>query len=135
MEPETALIWDQVRAHAGSYPPNAFAFVQEGLRHTVEQIFDVDMDDVSFDDAIETGRHVSGEQLCLGLRNYAIEQYGPLARTVLSHWHITSTEDFGRIVFALVDAGLMSKTDDDRLEDFLDVFDFQDAFSEPVEIC
>ena len=73
-------------------------------------------------------RHVSGQQLCLGLRDYAIERYGILAPAVLEHWHIIRTEDFGRIVFAMIDAGLMSKTSADTLEAFRAVFDFGEAF-------
>lgn len=78
-------------------------------------------------------RHVSGPQLCCGLRDFAIEQYGLLARTVLRRWQITSCEDFGHIVFAMVDAGMMRKTNDDRIEDFVGVFDFNDVFS--PEMC
>jgi len=69
---------------------------------------------------------VSGQQLCLGLRDFAIKQYGLLAKTLLSRWNIKSTEDFGHIVYAMVDAGLMRKNDDDSLDDFRGVFDFDD---------
>jgi uncharacterized repeat protein (TIGR04138 family) len=47
---------------------------------------------------------------------------------VLKRWNLKRTADFGRIVFALVDGGLMQKTDDDSIEDFRDVFDFKSAF-------
>lgn len=137
MDAETALIWDQVRERAGQYPPQAYAFVQHGLRHTVEQLFDLDFEDdeFAFDAELDSSRHVSGRDLCMGLRDYALAQFGPLASVVLNHWGIRRTDDFGRIVFNLVDAGLMSKTDDDTIEDFQGVFDFGEAFGQPAELC
>ena len=72
---------------------------------------------------------MSGQQLCEGLREYALQQWGYLARTVLRRWNITSTVDFGKIVFALVEIGQMQKTDDDTLDDFRNVFDFRAAFA------
>ncbi|MEX0885008.1 MAG: Minf_1886 family protein [Phycisphaeraceae bacterium] len=108
------------------YPLDAFLFVQRGLDHTVRDAHgELDVDQ---DHACE-GRHVSGEQLCFGLRDFAVKEYGLLARTVLRRWHINTSEDFGRIVFAMVDAGLMHKTEDDTLADFVDIFDFADAFN------
>lgn len=78
---------------------------------------------------IKPPRHVSGQELCEGIRKYAIDQFGPLARTVLEHWGIDATVDFGQIVFALVSIGLMRKTDEDSLEDFKAVYEFKDAFA------
>ncbi len=122
MEEQTTLNWKALREKAGPYPPEAFAFVQHGLRYTIEQVR-------KNDSSVPTeGRHVSGQELCLGLRDYALQQYGLLARTVLGRWCIGRTEDFGRIVFAMVEAGLMRKTDEDRMEDFRAVFDFDEAF-------
>ena len=108
------------------YPLDAFLFVQRGLDFTVRQTHGEPGEEQ--DHACES-RHVSGAQLCMGLRDFARREYGLLARTVLRRWHINASEDFGRIVFAMVDAGLMHKTDEDTLEDFVDVFDFADAFS------
>jgi uncharacterized repeat protein (TIGR04138 family) len=87
-------------------------------------------DDKSADSIGSAGgkRHITGQQLCLGLRDYALLQYGRLARTVLSSWGVRRTEDFGRIVFAMVEAGWMRKQDDDTIEDFENVFDFDEAF-------
>lgn len=128
MSVESEYIWQAVKPYAGQYPPHAFQFVQEGLRHTVETLFD----EPDVDDDGEFSRHVSGQQLCMGLRDYAIRQYGLLASHVLESWNITRTEDFGNIVFALVDAELMRKTDEDHLSDFVDVFDFEEAFASPL---
>lgn len=125
---EVSMFWDKLRGSAGPFPPAAFAFVQAGLRHTVEMLADErDRDGQLAGDA----RHVTGQELCLGLRDYAIAQYGLLARTVLSRWNIRRTEDFGRMVFALVEAGLMRKSDEDSLDDFQGVFEFDEAFATP----
>ncbi len=123
--------WKRIRDAAGPYPPDAYAFVQEGLRHTVENR--KPSDDVAGGD-----RHVSGQELCEGLRQYARKQFGLLARDVLCHWRVRTTEDFGKIVFAMVDAGLLRKSDDDSLRDFTGVYSFEEAFSgfehtEPVD--
>jgi uncharacterized repeat protein (TIGR04138 family) len=79
-------------------------------------------------------RHISGQQLCEGLREYALMKWGLLARTVLRRWEITTTLDFGRIVFAMVDSGLMQKTDDDTIDDFRDVFEFKSSFESAYRI-
>ena len=76
----------------------------------------------------EQDRHVSGQQLCLGLRDFAIERYGLLARRVLEHWNIRRTDDFGRIVYHMIEAGLMTRQDDDQIEDFFGVYDFNVVF-------
>jgi len=68
----------------------------------------------------------------MGLREHAVRQFGLLALQVLASWSITQTEDFGNIVFALVDSGMMRKNDDDNLADFTRVFDFDEAFSTPM---
>ena len=118
-EPKQTLT--QLAADIGSYPAEAFDFVQRGLSYTVQKMHGELADP-------EASRHVSGQQLCEGLREFALTQWGLLARTVLRRWSITSTLDFGQIVFALIDAGQMQKTDDDRLEDFRNVYDFKKAF-------
>jgi uncharacterized repeat protein (TIGR04138 family) len=113
------LDWKTIRQNAGPYAQEAFQFVRDGLAHTVKTIHGENK---------SCERHVSGQELCVGLKDYAIERYGLLARTVLSRWGINRTEDFGRIVFAMIDAGLMRKSDEDTLEDFREVFDFEEAF-------
>jgi len=112
-----------VARSAGEFPPQAVQFIQEGLAHTAKTLHAGSAGE-------DEGRHVSGQQLCLGLRDYAIKQYGRLARTVLRSWNINSTEDFGKIVFAMIDAEMMRKTDDDSIEDFEGVFHFDEAFGD-----
>ena len=110
------------------YPIDAFHFVRRGLDYTVHQAHP-QPEKLSDED-----RHVSGAQLSHGLRQFAIEQYGHMARTVLRRWRINRTEDFGQIVFAMVDAGLMQATESDNLRDFDGVFDFDEAFRAPIPL-
>ena len=117
----------ELATDVGLYPPEAFEFIQQGLGFTVEKLHGPKS-------APKASRHVSGQQLCEGLRDYALEQWGFLARTVLRRWNITSTVDFGRIVFALIEVGQMQKTDEDTLDDFKDVFDFRTAFENAYAI-
>jgi uncharacterized repeat protein (TIGR04138 family) len=111
----------------GAYPPEAYDFIQQGLSFTVQVIH-------GDKKKPRATRHVSGQQLCEGLRKFALNQYGMLAATVLRQWNIQSTLDFGRIVFALIEAGQMQKTDDDTLEDFRNDFEFKTAFESEYRI-
>jgi uncharacterized repeat protein (TIGR04138 family) len=117
---------DQVAEETGLYPAEAFDFVRRGLQYTVDRIHANKGPDES--------HHISGQQLSEGLRDFALKQWGMLARTVLRRWNITRTDDFGRIVFALVANGYLSTTDRDSVEDFKDVFDFRTAFDEGYRI-
>lgn len=126
-EPVPLRSLDEIVEDVGLYPREAYLFVQQGLSHTVQRIHGEEEDP-------EASRHVSGQQLCEGLRDYSLMIWGMLARTVLKRWNITTTYDFGRIVFALVDYGHMAKTDEDTIEDFRNVFDFETAFEQGYKI-
>ena len=109
------------------YPDAAFRFVLEGLRFTTERACSQYLAEGL---PIPDLRHVSGQQLCLGLREYALERFGPLAPSVLRHWNVHRTEDFGRIVYLLIEAEQLAKSTEDSIDDFHSVFDFQEAFSD-----
>ena len=96
------------------YHPEAYTFLLTGLHYTVEKL--------------KRQGHVSGRELTEGLREYALQQYGRMAGTVLAHWGISCTDDFGHIVFNLVEQGLLGKTEQDRLDDFKNGFEFKKAF-------
>jgi len=115
--------WKRMMTCAGPYPVEAFHFVREGLGFTSQRIH------AGMQDQPEADRHISGQQLCIGLRDFAIQQYGLLAPTVLQHWNVHRTDDFGRIVFSMIEEGMMSKTSDDNMDDFRAVYDFEEAFS------
>ena len=112
---------EEIVEEVGLYPIEAYEFVHNGLGYTVNKLHGHKKDP-------KASRHVSGRDLCDGLREYALGKWGLMARTVLARWNIRKTYDFGRIVFAMVDNGLMQKTEEDSLEDFRDVFDFKTAF-------
>ncbi|MEK7867300.1 MAG: Minf_1886 family protein [Planctomycetota bacterium] len=94
----------------------AYQFVFEGLEYTLRKL--------------PVRRHISGGELVDGLRELALQHFGMLAQTVLRQWGVTRTADFGEIVFRLVDAGLMGKTESDSMTDFTDVFEFGEAFGQ-----
>lgn len=79
-------------------------------------------------------RHVTGQELCEAIRQYALEQYGLMSKTVLNNWGIHQTSDFGEIVFNLIRIGRMRKTPHDRREDFDNVYDFDVAFQQDFKI-
>jgi uncharacterized repeat protein (TIGR04138 family) len=80
---------------------------------------------------LEKPRHVSGQELLAGIREFALAEFGPMAKTVLNSWGITRTEDFGEIVFNMVEIGLLGRTDKDSREDFANGYDFEEAFRKP----
>jgi uncharacterized repeat protein (TIGR04138 family) len=107
------------------YHRDAYFFVFEALRYAQDQLglgrpLADDVDD-------EQQRHVTGQQLCEAIRRYAVQQYGLLAKSVLNEWGVRSTNDFGEIVFNLIDIGQMKKTESDRREDFDNVFAFDEG--------
>ena len=105
----------------------AYDFVRLGLDATVK--------DLKKKDAAraEKSRHVSGPELLQGLRAYALDQYGPLAKTVLDSWGVRRCRDFGDIVFNLIEYNVFSKTESDRREDFSDIYTFDEAFVKPFQ--
>ena len=113
---------------ATPYPLEAFLFVQRGLEFTARRIHGPQPSTIAERTARQSSRHISGRDLSEGLRDLALEEYGPLARLVLDHWRVRATDDFGAMVFAMIRTGLLSKTDKDRQEDFHQVFDFSQAF-------
>ncbi len=97
------------------YAVGAYEFTREAVSYASHVVY-------------ATGTHVSGPELLQAIRRFARERYGALALDVLESWGVRRTEDFGDIVFRLVEEGFLSKTEDDRPEDFRAVFRFADAF-------
>ncbi|MBL4591570.1 MAG: hypothetical protein JKY96_06375 [Phycisphaerales bacterium] len=117
---------------AGGYAPQSFQFIRDGLARTAETVHGQAVEAILTELGIaDDTRHVSGTELCIGLRDFAIDRYGLMAMTVLGKWGITETRDFGNIIFALVNADLMRATEDDHIDDFDGVYDFDDAFADP----
>ena len=76
-------------------------------------------------------RHVTGQQLLDGIRQYSLQQFGPMTITVFEEWGIHGCKDFGELVFNMVENGFLTKTDRDSREDFQNGYDFNDAFRKP----
>lgn len=106
------------------YDRDAYLFLRGGLDFTLKLLKKHTQTD-------PTHRHVSGQELLDGLRQYALDQFGPMAKTVLDYWGIRRCEDFGEIVFNMVDKGILGKTDQDNREDFRGGFNFDEAFVQP----
>lgn len=128
-EPVVAVDWMKIRSKAGPYPLVAFEFVREGLAYTVDRMHGQARLGRTDATLVAEDRHITGQQLCIGLRDFAIRQYGLLAPSVLASWHVRRTDDFGRIVFAMIAGNVMRKTPQDSIEDFRCVYDFDEAFS------
>ncbi len=126
----------ELLARDDRYPFEAYVFVFEALRYAQEKMGlgteylgeDLGSDLDEGEGAGEPERHVSGQELCEAMRKYAHEQYGYMAKSVLNHWSIHSTSDFGELVFNLIKIEQMRKTPNDRREDFDNVFDFDEGF-------
>ena len=103
------------------YAPEAYLFLHEGLMRTLKNVQEKE----------KKPRQITGAELSAGLREYALDQYGPLAMTVLGRWGLRTTRDFGEIVFLLLEAGLLGKTEEAKIEDFDDLFDFDAAYRAP----
>ena len=107
---------EKVMAQNGHYKFEAYSFVMAALHHTVTRL--------------PKRRHITGQELLQGIREYSLEQFGALARTVLNYWGIKSTEDIGNIVFDLVENRILTKTDNDSLESFRNAYDFIEVFDQ-----
>ena len=92
------------------YAPEAYSFIAEAVTFTVGRL--------------PRARHVTGEELLVGVRDFAQEKFGPLGAKVLAEWGISAPLDVGKAVFYLIEVGVLSATPEDKLEDFDRDFDF-----------
>jgi uncharacterized repeat protein (TIGR04138 family) len=105
---------EDLAERSGSYPVKAFLFVLAVLEHAHRTL----------------GRegHMTGGEVCAAAKDLAVRDYGPAAKMVLNGWGFESTLDIGRVVYLMIEGGLLSKTEEDSLDDFRDVFDFETEF-------
>lgn len=96
------------------YAPEAYEFVFQALGYTLSRLGE--------------RRHVCARELLDGIREFAVQRFGGLALMVLEQWGVRATDDFGEIVFNLIDDNLMSRTETDTKDDFRAVYDFHEAF-------
>ncbi len=107
---------ERLAAADGRYRREAYLFVLAAVEFVVGRLTE--------------RRHVSGRELLDGIRELGLAQFGLMTKTVFEHWGIGRTDDFGEIVFRLVGAELLSKTDQDSIRDFEGVYDFDEVFVE-----
>jgi len=115
MKPEFCDKIKEIAAKDHRYHADAYDFVMQALWFTQRKL--------------KREGHISGKELLGGVREFVLEQYGPMAKTVFEYWGIHKTDDFGEIVFNMIEAGLMRKTDEDKLDDFKGVYKFDKAFN------
>ena len=101
---------------------DAYTFVREALDFTQKLIGKESQGQI---------RHVTGQELLDGIRQFALQQFGPMVMTVFEDWGVRNSRHFGEIVFNMVEIGLLAKTDKDTREDFQNGYDFADVFRKP----
>jgi len=116
------------------YAYEAYEFMFQALNFTQKMLGREPPEDVAESGAAGPQHHVSGQELLEGIRVLALREFGFLARTVFHSWGIDRTDDFGEIVFNLVEAELMSKTNEDNREDFRGVYDLDEALVQGYRI-
>jgi uncharacterized repeat protein (TIGR04138 family) len=104
------------------FDPHAYFFLQDALDFTLKRIAEANDGQV---------RHVSGPELLLGFRDCALEQFGPMASTLMSEWGLRKCQDVGDMVFHLIEEQVFGKQESDRREDFSEVFDFEESLVKP----
>ncbi len=107
------------------YAVGAYVFVRMALDYAVKK--------VSSENPDRKDRHVSARELLEGMRVFALETFGPMAKVLFDEWGVRGCGDVGEIVFNLVDAGALRKNDSDKIEDFFGVYDFDEAFVLPFK--
>lgn len=106
------------------FAERAYFFLKDALDFTMQRI-----------EEQEDGRqrHVSGQELLEGFRDYALVQFGPMASTVMKEWGVKNGKNVGEMVFLLIEEDIFSKQPDDSLDDFNGWMSFRKAFEEPFE--
>ena len=107
---------ERIASYDRRYKAQAYSFVMAAVEYTIS--------------LLDEPRHVSAGELLEGIRRFSMKQYGPMAKQVFNFWGINETQDFGSIVYNLIDEGLLSKNEEDSLDDFRSVYDFAKAFEE-----
>ncbi len=113
---------DSIVATDPRYSRDAYVFLRDALDYTTKQQKKIKGAPI---------RHVAGPELLEGVKQYALKEFGPMVVTVLSYWGVRTSEDIGHMVFNLIGAGIFGKTEEDSIEDFKNVYDFEEVFVKP----
>ena len=112
-------VMGKIRARGGRYNERAYLFILGTIEFLQSRL--------------EVRRHVTAAELAWACRDFALQQYGLLAPVVLAHWGITRTDDLGRIVYTLVEVGLLVTQPGDHESDFNAVYEFTEAFGKSYD--
>ena len=114
MDPDVVVTIERLAERKRAYHAAAYFWVLRALEYTRR--------------AQQRAGHVTGRELAEGARAYALEEFGPMALDVLRHWGVGCTGDIGRIVYDLIEEEILRRTEEDSIEDFHEVYDFEQAF-------
>jgi uncharacterized repeat protein (TIGR04138 family) len=104
------------------YDGHAYFFLKDSLDYTLKRVME---------ETGGRGRHVSGKELLEGFRDLALEQFGPMAATLMDEWGVRECRDVGNMVFQLIEEQVFGRQDSDKPEDFDGVFDFHKSLRDP----
>ncbi len=112
-------IVEDIHTRDSRYNEGVYEFVMQALSYTQKKF--------------KKTKHVTSEELLLGIKELLLTNFGPMTLTVLKHWGIESTDDFGNVVYNLVEDKILSRSDEDDFEKFKDAYDFKKVFKEEYE--
>ena len=112
---------DSIRSHDSRFARDAYFFLRDALDFTIKLR----------KKRKDGSSHVTGPELLDGIRQFALKEFGPMVPTVFAYWSVSRCEDFGAMVFNLIDAGIFGKTDQDTIDDFKACYTFHEAFVAP----
>jgi len=140
MADETVSLYQLVKQDS-RYPVEAYLFVREALSFAADSLelgcepCESEFEIHPVNHLARRERHLTGQQLCEAIRQFANSQFGYMAKVVLGSWNVNSTSCFGHIVYNTIGAGIMKKSSHDRRSHFDDVYDFDDVFQTHFETC
>ena len=124
MDEDLKIVVREILTKDRRYEEDAYYFVNEAVLFSAEYFSKPEFGQ---------SRHLSGPELLEGMREFTLSEFGAMSRAVLRRWGIDTTLDFGHVVFNLIDAGVLAASPSDRLGDFDEVYDFDDAFTRPFK--
>lgn len=106
------------------FDPHAYLFLKDSLDFTLKRIAESNAG---------KQRHVSGQELLIGFRDLALQEFGPMASTLMAEWGLTCSRNIGEMVFLMIEEQVFGRQESDTIEDFVDIFDFEQAFVIPFQ--
>ncbi len=124
-------ILEQILTKEPRYHRDAYLFLRDALDYTRRMVEREHKAEKASKRSLQQEQHVSGQQLLAGIRELALETFGPMTITVFEEWGIHACDDFGEMVFIMVESRLLKKTEKDSRDDFQKGYDFDEVFRKP----